>query len=604
MAEKRTSIANLAEMFTNFYFKQKDSYDAPASSSSGVHNAGQPLVPREQGIDVSPFQYQFQTGVNLITAPRGEQTELTPFQTLRKLADNCDLVRLAIEMRKEQLSGMEWDIVSAEKDDKNDYSTDIAKVKAFFNKPDGVNNFYDWLGMILEEVLVTDSLSLYKRKNRGGGFFGLEVIDGTTIKPLRDAWGRTPLPPLAAYQQIIYGYPQSEYTIEELLYKPKNRRVWTPYGFSPVEYIIMTINIALRKQQFTLGFYTEGNLPDGGMFGVPEQWTPAQIKQFQEWWDAMMAGNFKNRQRMRFVPGKGGYIPTKSFEFQQEFEEWMARVVCTAFQINSQPFLKFTNRATAQVQDDQQTDLGLNPLCIYLGSILTEVVQAKDGLNMPHLKFKWMTEKKADEQVIIDRNVKYVQAGILGIDEVRIELGRDPLISGGVPPYLLVGGQPMFLTPEIIQKMLAEENFQTPTEKQETAMQIAQSGVMESKGGKDSTFKPKMGAVGNDAIDEEEDTPTKAKAGNRTKKAPTDAEKAVIAELKRWEKFAVNRLGKVGRDFETELIPELLVKRIKQDLADARTADEVRMVFKSGTNKMLRENWLKVQEDAAELKKD
>ena len=84
------------------------------------------------------------------------------------------------------------------------------------------------------------------------------ALDGSTIKPVIDAWGRTPqayqdggatIWP-TAYQQVLKGFPAVDYAARDLLYRPRNPRVNRAYGFSPVEQIVTTVNIALRRQLF------------------------------------------------------------------------------------------------------------------------------------------------------------------------------------------------------------------------------------------------------------------------------------------------------------------------------------------------------------------
>lgn len=48
----------------------------------------------------------YPVGYNLRYTPRGG--ELTSFAQLRALADNCDLVRMAIETRKDQIAALQW----------------------------------------------------------------------------------------------------------------------------------------------------------------------------------------------------------------------------------------------------------------------------------------------------------------------------------------------------------------------------------------------------------------------------------------------------------------------------------------------------------------
>ena len=116
---------------------------------------------------------------------------------------------------------------------------------------------------MLEDLLVLDAPAIELRRNRGGEIIGLDVVDGATIKLLFDETGRRPRPPAPAYEQVIHGRPWKLLTSDELLYLPRNPRPHKAYGFSPVEQIVMTVNIALRRQAMQLQHFTEGNVPPG-----------------------------------------------------------------------------------------------------------------------------------------------------------------------------------------------------------------------------------------------------------------------------------------------------------------------------------------------------
>jgi hypothetical protein len=88
--------------------------------------------------------------------------------------------------------------------------------------------------------------------------------------------GRTPDLPLPAYQQVLKGVPAVDYTRDELIYMPRNRRVNKVYGFSPVEQIVQTVNIAIRRSLYQLQYYTEGSTPDL-LFACPPDWQMSQI---------------------------------------------------------------------------------------------------------------------------------------------------------------------------------------------------------------------------------------------------------------------------------------------------------------------------------------
>src|SRR5438094_8546341 len=65
-----------------------------------------PLVTGEQVESVRGRQFDYQVGINRVTTPRS--TEAVSFAQLRALADNCDVLRLVIETRKDQMAKLRW----------------------------------------------------------------------------------------------------------------------------------------------------------------------------------------------------------------------------------------------------------------------------------------------------------------------------------------------------------------------------------------------------------------------------------------------------------------------------------------------------------------
>ena len=245
------SVADKAQALAN-------TSQANVSGAETVYNQGgqyspsNPLPPQHQGFN--PWQYQYQVGSNLVITPRTEREgALLPFNVLRDVAANHDITALCIKMMIDQVCGDEWDIVVADKNDREHYEDDIKEVKKFFSRPDKVHLFNDWLKPILYDTLSIDAATIFKRRTRGGKLYSLEYVDGSSVKPLIDCYGRTPMPPYAAYQQIIYGYPYGSsdkavtktlgFTTDEISYRPRYPRSYSRYGTSPIENILMKINI-------------------------------------------------------------------------------------------------------------------------------------------------------------------------------------------------------------------------------------------------------------------------------------------------------------------------------------------------------------------------
>ncbi|SEJ55859.1 phage portal protein [Frateuria terrea] len=390
----------------------------------------QPVQPVAQG--AAGRQFDYPVGVNLTYTPRG--TELTSFQQLRALADRCDLVRLAIETRKDQMSAMVWSVGGVDDAKDTEGDTRVQTITALLKRPDGVHSWQSWLRMVLEEVMVTDATSIYVRRRNNGEMYGFELIDGTTIKPLVDDTGRRPAPPSPAYQQVLKGIPAVDYTADELVYTPRNPRVHKFYGFSPVEQIILTVNIALRRMASQLQYFTEGNIP-AAYASMPQDWSGEQIKQFQAYWDSVIEGDQGYKRKVRFVPGGTKVESVKDAPLKDEFDEWLARVVCYAFSLPPTAFIKQQNRSTSETQQEAALKEGLTPIMVWVKEVMDHLIQVH--LGCPDLQFKWVEEESLDPAAQATILTTYQSHGAYTINEIRAKLGEKRITEPGGDAYLI-----------------------------------------------------------------------------------------------------------------------------------------------------------------------
>lgn len=412
------------------------SYAAATSGGEGVTWFGPatpitPLAPPE----IAGRQWDFPAGYNLSTLSRAY--EPVTFVTLRALADGYDLLRLVIETRKDQVARHAWSIKLRDGAIPSALDQDrISAARRFLARPDGLHGFADWLRMLLEEVFVTDAAAIYLSRDRGGRLRALMPLDGATIKPILDSWGRTPQPYVEngilvyppAYQQILKGYPAIDYSIRDLIYRPRNPRVNRAYGFGPVEQIITTVNIALRRQMFLLDYFSEGNIPDS-LIGVPESWTPDQIASYQKYWDAYFDGDRARRRRAKFVPGGVAktFVQTTEPELKGPFDEWLARIVCFAFSISPQALVQTMNRATAETQKNLAEEEGLAPILDWVKRLVDDVLATE--LDGSDLEFCWCKDHQIDPVAQERILSSYTSSGILTVNEARAILGREPFAS-------------------------------------------------------------------------------------------------------------------------------------------------------------------------------
>ncbi len=386
----------------------------------------QPLAPMAPP-EVKGRQWDYPFGANLNYIPRAEDG--VSFAELRGLADALPLLRAVIETRKDQIAAQSYAIRLRNREDLSASSDAIEQVTRFLARPDRRRSFADWLRMLLEEMLVIDAATIYPRFNRGGSLYSLDIIDGSTIKPLIGEDGRAPEPPDPAYQQILKGIPAADFSAEELLYLPRNIRAHRLYGMSPVEQIALTVNIALRRDVSTLDYYRAGSSPDA-FATLPKEWTADQIRSFQDYFDALMSGNLARRRQTKFMPADFKLIEARQPPLKDLYDEWLARIICYAFSVPASAFVTQVNRATSETLRQQATQEGLVPLKAWVKNALDHVIQ--ECMAEPALEFVWVGDDAVDPLEQAQTLQILVGAGIKTREEARADLGLAP--AGGKGP--------------------------------------------------------------------------------------------------------------------------------------------------------------------------
>jgi len=380
----------------------------------------QPLGPQAPP-DVKGRQWDYPFGVNLSYVPRS--TGGISFAELRALADALPLLRAVIETRKDQIAGLSYSVRTRDPSRAGGAQASIAATLAFLARPDRRHAFGAWLRMLLEDMLVIDAATIYPRFDRGGRLYSLDVIDGATITPLIGEDGRSPEPPDPAYQQILHGVPAADFSSDELMYLPRNARAHKLYGFSPVEQIALTVNIALRRDAATLDYYRAGSVPDA-FATLPKEWTVDQIRSFQDYFDALMSGSSARRRMVKFMPSDFRLIEARQPPLKDQYDEWLARVICYAFSVPASAFVSQVNRATSETLRMQATQEGLVPLKAWIKSALDDVIQVH--LGEPDLEFVWVGDDAVDPLQQAQTLNILVGAGIKTRQEARADLGLAP----------------------------------------------------------------------------------------------------------------------------------------------------------------------------------
>ena len=510
-----------------------------------------------------PRRYEYQVAQNINIT----ETRLVPFKTLRAAADQIDIVRRCLEVLKAKVSGLEWDItlgedaaeqIIAESGESNHvramasarekYTKDIYRLRSFWENPDPSNGltFTDWLMVALEEILVIDAWAVWPQKSVGGSLLGLQILDGATIKPLLDDRGMRPVAPYPAYQQILYGFPRSEFQVntdgdkadgefssDDLSYMIRNRRTISVYGLSPVERSLVLADLYLRRQSWLRAEYTDGTTP-ALMFKTDATWgnNPDLLLAYENIFNDQLAGQTEQRKRARLLPTGMEPIFEDGYgeKFKDTLDNYLVHSICGHFGVMPTE-IGFSAKGGLGASGHQQGEsesaqaIGVGPLTTWIGKMITNL--SYSYLDMPReLEFKFMPSNKNDTEEQARKSDLEIKGGTRTVNERRSQLGL-PLIE----------------TPEADQAML-----------------VAGAGVF--------MFTPD-GLVNVAAPEAPAEAPADGKPAEAPKPKPideTNTTKAVSSEMKAFLKWA--NKSKRGREFEFKSVEPIVGEALNRCYAD------------------------------------
>src|ERR1700679_413997 len=126
-----------------------------------------------------------------------------------------------------------------------------------------------------------------------------------------------------------------------------------------------------------------------------------------------MSGNLARRRQTKFMPADFKLIEARQPPLKDQYDEWLARIICYAFSVPVSPFVSQVNRATGETMRQQATQEGLVPLKAWV----------KNALG---LEFVWVGDDALDPLEQAQTLNILVAAGIKTREEARADLGLGP----------------------------------------------------------------------------------------------------------------------------------------------------------------------------------
>jgi hypothetical protein len=420
-------------------------------------------TPNEQGF-ATPRIHQYPVGINL-QLNRGH----VPWDTLKHAADQ-PLFRACIEIRKQRIATLDWcfrvkpayaarmalrsgkNQYKVEDELRKEFQDEIDRLTSFWEIPDRKNGleFADWIGEVQEEQLVWDALAVYPQKTYGGDLNHFTVIDGSTVKPLLDEQGGRPMPPLPAFQQVLYGFPRGDFTADtvdldgelvvpgafsssQLVYRRKVVRTWTPYGFSPTEQALLDGSLWDKRFRWMMAEYTEGAQPVQWLVNHGEiDWDVQQLLGYEKFLNDRLSGKTGQRYRNPLLPA--GIEPVRSEQaperYRPEYDLFLIKLQAMHFGV-TMPELGFTDAGGLgsagyhEGQEDIQFRKDLTSVR-YLNNFVTGLSRTHLGMS-DAVEFTFLGLDEEDEGVADAIDDSRLRGARTTINETRGKIGLPPL---------------------------------------------------------------------------------------------------------------------------------------------------------------------------------
>jgi len=392
---------------------------AQGMDQGGNFTPGRPLNPYF-GYSTAARGTDYPVGVNIATQGRAAWNRPS-FDTLKAVIDGYDVARMCINHKIDELRSMELMFQPADgvKDDVED-AIDAARLVLAY--PDRELPYEAWFSKWMENVWKYDNAPLYKRRDGNGDVIALEVVDGKTVHPYIDANGRRPMPPAPMAWQVVHGMVGTWFTRDDLIYVPFRPQEDSPYGLAPIESILLTANTDIRFQWHFLQMFTDGSVPAGFMELPPDISQPQQVREWQDYWDAMVMGDQAKLHQLLAVPNGSKFTGTKPAAFDPTFVQYLMRRTCAAHGVVPQDlgFIEDVNRANGETQVDIQFRVNTLPSVLFVNGILTRYLQKDIGLPV---KVSLDTGRdKEDRLAEAQAHQLYVDMGAESPDEVRVDV--------------------------------------------------------------------------------------------------------------------------------------------------------------------------------------
>jgi len=357
---------------------------------------------------------------------KSKQTQKKPnAEVLRRFA-NTSIPRRAINLVKDGVLGLPWEIAKLDPNDKTDYTDIVKMISGIIRNPNDIDTYKSFWGALLEDTLVGDcgSAEVVKAGRIDKPLY-LFPVDGFTMEFVEGWCGQPDYPRFAQTQ----GFAKKSYFMDnDILYIKKNSFTHVPWGLSPLEAAFRYVDYLLNAQIYANSVTGKG-LPKF-ILNLGENVNDVQIQAFRRYLldDIYGTGNLPviggtkgaNAMQIGAINDDGLYLAWQHF---------LISIIAFTFGIDPKKLGEgsATDRSTVEEQNANILQEAIKPYAEVVADAINKKILARLGLdNVLEFRFVFeetLKQKKEKADIVISK----FQADAITQNEMRAELGYEPL---------------------------------------------------------------------------------------------------------------------------------------------------------------------------------
>lgn len=304
------------------------------------------------------------------------------------------------------------------------------------------DNFSGLMAKLVRDSLVLDSAPIeteWKRDKRLG-LDGLYAVDGATIRLCSEDGYRGDDEIFAL--QVVQGNLRTAYTVDDLIYVPRNPRTDVlvgGYGMSETEMLITVVTGLLNAMTYNMKYFDSNSIPKG-LLHLSGDYGAEDLTAFKRYWNAMVKG-INNAWALPVMVSKNQESKAAFEKFGVDvneimFAKWMTfltSIVCAIYgiapdEINFESFTAGTSSLSGSDTEEKlvnSKDKGLRPLLSHFEDLFSDYVVSEFG-DKYVFRFTGLDELTPEQAWIEEQ-------AISTLNEVRKARGQDELDWGECP---------------------------------------------------------------------------------------------------------------------------------------------------------------------------